>query len=284
MSRFSGEGRTALIGHTGFVGSNIARQREFDDVYNTTNIGDIVGQNYDLVVSAAGRADSHRINQAPDDDRVELERYADLLSSVSIGKLVHVSTVCVFDGADRCDEDTACDPDALTPYGRNRLRLEQTLADRFDALILRLPQLFGPGMKKGLVYDLANDHRIEYIRPDDAFQYYDLARLASDIDVAFAAGLSILNVATEPIQHLRLAQEVFDIDLREHGSAADSPLAPAYTRNMITKHADLFGGSGDYIMSLHDEIEAIKCLVDATSPRRSSTDTSPSTGTAGMGS
>jgi len=262
MAEPAGSERTALIGHSGFIGSNIARQHDFDDVYNTSNIGDIAGREYGLVVSAAGRADSHRINQVADEDMAELDHYAELLSSVSIGKLVHVSTVCVFDSADRCDEHTVSDSAALTPYGRNRRQLERTLADRFDSLSLRLPQLFGPGIKKGLVYDLANDYRIEFIRPDGIFQYYDLTRLWSDIEVALGAGLSVLNMATEPVQHQRLAQEVFDIDLSVNGSIEESPFAAMYTRNMITEHADLFGGSGDYIMSVDDEMDAIRRFVE----------------------
>ena len=36
--------RTALIGHTGFVGSNLAASHAFDDLYNTSNIEQIEGQ------------------------------------------------------------------------------------------------------------------------------------------------------------------------------------------------------------------------------------------------
>jgi hypothetical protein len=35
---------TALIGYTGFIGSNLARQFDFDDFYNSKNIDDIAGK------------------------------------------------------------------------------------------------------------------------------------------------------------------------------------------------------------------------------------------------
>ena len=54
--------RTALIGYTGFVGGNIKSQHEFDDYYNSKNIADIEGQEYDLVVSAANHAKMWQIN------------------------------------------------------------------------------------------------------------------------------------------------------------------------------------------------------------------------------
>lgn len=260
MSRPEAGGRTALIGHTGFVGSNILRRRQFDDVYNSANIDQIAGRQYGLVVTAAGRADAHRINQRPDHDLAELTKLATALESVSIDVLVHVSTVCVYGPGTRFDEDVASDPSDLTPYGRNRLWLERRLADRFDTLRLRLPQLFGPGAKKGLVFDLANNYRIEHIRPDDVFQYYDLTRLADDIDVALAAGLRVLNLATEPIVHRRLARDVFGIDLAATVGAAP-PIEHDYSRDMITKHASLFGEHADYLMGADEELDAIRRLV-----------------------
>lgn len=265
-------GRTALIGHTGFIGSNIASQHAFDDVYNTANIAEIVGRDYDLVVSAAGRADAHRINQVPDEDRAELAHYAELLSGASITKLVHMSTVCVFSASDRCDERTVSEIEALTPYGRNRRWLEETLAERFDSVSFRLPQLFGTGIKKGLVFDLANDYRIEFIRPDGVFQYYDLSRLWADITTAVDAGLPVVNIATEPIEHERLAREVFDIDLSVNVGIEESQFSVMYTRNMITRHAERFGGSGDYIMSADEQMDAIRRFVarEFGSPRSGS--------------
>ena len=68
---------TALIGHTGFVGSNILSGRPFDDLYNSSNLDQIAGKHYDLVVSAANRADSFRINEHPDEDLAEIEEWLD---------------------------------------------------------------------------------------------------------------------------------------------------------------------------------------------------------------
>src|SRR5947209_5768287 len=155
---------SALIGWTGFVGSNIDAAHEFTDRYNTSNIDDIRGGSYDLVVSAAARADSHRINNAGEQDRAEIDAYVELLSTVEIGKLVLVSTVCIYPGDTSPDETTPLSPEGLTPYGANRLHMEQSLAARFDTLALRLPQLYGIGLKKGVVYDLLNDYRVMYTR------------------------------------------------------------------------------------------------------------------------
>ncbi len=52
--------RTALIGHTGFVGSNLLAEHPFDELYRSTNIETIAGERFDLVVCAARRPSNGR--------------------------------------------------------------------------------------------------------------------------------------------------------------------------------------------------------------------------------
>lgn len=254
--------RTALIGHTGFVGSNIAANQPFDDLYNSSNLQEIAGREYDLVVSAAGRADSFRINENGAADLAELDALAGLVEQASITKMVLISTVCVYEASDRSDEDTPLGTENLPPYGANRLHLEQRFQRAFDTTIIRLPQLFGPGLKKGVIYDLAHNYRVEHIRPQGRFQYYDLTRLWNDITIALDAGLTSLNIATPPLTSETVASQCFGIDLS--GQVPEEPqsrFAQMYTRNMVTKHADLFGQTHDYLMTEEQELEAIRDFV-----------------------
>lgn len=46
----------ALIGYTGFVGTTLLKQTKFDDFYRSTNINDIKGKKFDLVVCAGAPA------------------------------------------------------------------------------------------------------------------------------------------------------------------------------------------------------------------------------------
>lgn len=252
--------RTALIGHTGFVGSNFAASHPFDDLYNTSNIEDIRGRSYDLVVSAAARADSHRINAHGEEDLAEIDAFVELLSTVDTKQLVLVSTVCIYPGGTTPDESTPLSTEGLTPYGANRLHMEQVLSDRFPTLSLRLPHLYGLGIKKGVVYDLLNDYRVEFIRPESRFQYYDLRRLWADTRVALDAGVTQLNVATPPLRSDRVAAEVFGRDIS--GRRVDGEYVEAYTRDMRTVHADLYGGPDGYLMDEAAELEALRSYVD----------------------
>ena len=96
----------ALVGSTGFVGSNILDAAPFDSVYRSTDIADIRGREFDLVVSAANRADSHRINAAGAADRAEIDGLVDQLATVTIRRLVLISTVCVYPAGGAPDEGT----------------------------------------------------------------------------------------------------------------------------------------------------------------------------------
>lgn len=254
--------RTALIGYTGFVGSNLSAANPFTDYYNTANIDDLRGQSYDLVVSAASRADSHWVNQHGTQDLAAIERYLSVLSTMHAAQLVFVSTVCVYAGDTSPDEATPLTAEGLTPYGANRLHLERQLAARFATLAVRLPQLYGAALKKGIVYDLLHDYRVEFIRPDDRFQYYDLRRLWSDVTVALDAGLTTLNVATPALTSARVAADCFDRDISAQTvPGAPNPFARMYTRDMRTVHADLFGGPPGYLMDEAAELAALRAFV-----------------------
>lgn len=254
--------RSALIGYTGFVGGNLAAAHPFTDLYNTGNFSQIRGRSYDLVVSAGARADSHRINLHGADDRAEIDDYLAILSTVETKRMVVISTVCVYPGDSTPDEQTPLSAQNLTPYGANRLHMEQTLAARFDSLALRLPQLYGAGLKKGIVYDLLNNYRIGYIRPAGRFQYYDLRRLWADAQSALEAGLDRLNLATPPLSSARVASECFGIDISNQIVPGDeSPFARMYSRDMRTRHADLFGGPPGYLMDERAELAALRDFV-----------------------
>ena len=57
---------TALIGYTGFVGSNLLRQRPFDACFNSSNIDQIAGRSFDLVVCCGARAEKWKANADPE--------------------------------------------------------------------------------------------------------------------------------------------------------------------------------------------------------------------------
>ncbi len=56
----------ALVGYTGFVGSNLYAAGHFDAVYNSKNIEESHGTNPDLLIYAGLRAEKYLANNDPE--------------------------------------------------------------------------------------------------------------------------------------------------------------------------------------------------------------------------
>ena len=167
----------SLVGYTGFVGSNILAGGHIDSVYNSSNIKDAYGTCPDLLIYAGMRAEKFLANNDPDRD-LELARGAyDNIISIAPKKLVLISTIDVYGDPVGADETTKIDPSSASAYGRNRYCLEQWVRRSIDdALIIRLPGLFGMNIKKNFIYDLI--HMIPSMLKADKFD-----ELASEDDM-----------------------------------------------------------------------------------------------------
>jgi len=249
--------RSALIGYTGFVGGNIAAQHQFDDLYNTSNINDIDGQEYDLVVSAATYAEMWKINQDPEGDLAQINGLIDHLKKVKAKRFVLISTVGVYKNPNGANEDTPIDTDGLPPYGVNRWHLEQFVRDNFKATIIRLPGLFGEGIKKNVIFDLLNNNMVENIHADGVYQYYNLGNIWRDIAIALENDLPLVNFATEPVSTREVAEYSFG---RQPFDQKPAGVKPAFW-DMHSKHAALFGGTNPYLYSKQQELDDIKAFV-----------------------
>lgn len=147
----------ALVGYTGFVGSNIYEAGNFDAVYNFRNIEEAFGTNPDLLIYAGLRAEKYLANNAPEKDMALIDEAYENIKKIGARKLVLISTIDVFKNPRGADENTVIDTDGLHPYGYDRYVLECKVRERYpDALIIRLPGLFGKNIKKNFIYDYIN--------------------------------------------------------------------------------------------------------------------------------
>ena len=233
---------TALIGHTGFVGGNLRRQHAFDDFFRSTDIGEMAGRAYDLVVCAGVQAVKWRANREPEWDLEGIERLKAVLGTVDAGRFVLISTVDVYPAPVRGTEDEV--PAPVEPYGRHRLELEQWVAARFgDHSIVRLPGLFGDGLKKNVIYDFLHGRAdmIAGMHPRGSFQYYYLDRLWADLERARESGIRLLNVATAPLETREIAAAYFPgVELTEKAAVAGS-------YDFRSRHAAEWGGENGYL-------------------------------------
>jgi nucleoside-diphosphate-sugar epimerase len=248
----------ALIGYTGFVGSNILRQNEFDDLYNSKNINEISGNDYEVVVCAGAPAEKWKINKEPESDIENLNNLKSALISAKINKLVLISTVDIYKNPNGADEDTLVETKDLHPYGLHRYELEQFALKNFDTTIVRLPGLFGNGIKKNVVFDFLTNNApfIEQANSESEYQYYNLDNIWKDIKIASDNNLKIINFATEPVSTHDIAKEAFGIEFDNHPEGK-----PMVRYDFRTKHYDLYGGSEGYIYNKEQILKSLKEFV-----------------------
>lgn len=317
-------GKTALIGSTGFVGGALQRHRTYDRVYHSRTIADIAGERFDLAVCAGAPATMWAANADPEGDLANLGRLLDALGRAEIGRLALISTIAVLDDASAGYTEASARYEQAKAYGRNRRWLEEEAQRRFSCTILRLPALFGAGLKKNFIFDLLHpipsfvapakfDALLETFSPDaralaraafafdpgvkmwafdraayprssaecqrleaafaeagflargfthsqSAFQYYNIDRLADDLDVCVTHAIGVLHVCSEPLQagdvHRALTGEAFVNE------------GPAQVReDMRTEHAGAFGKSGPYLYSQAETLADLRAFYDGERAR-----------------
>lgn len=302
----------ALVGYTGFVGSNLYAAGDFDAVYNSKNIEEAFGTEPDLLVYAGLRAEKYLANNAPEKDMELIYQAEENISKINPKKLVLVSTIDVFKVPNGVDEMTKIDTVELHPYGYDRYQLEVWVRENYpDALIIRLPGLFGKNIKKNFIYDYINvipfmlkEEKMEELCEKDAelkkyynhqdngfykladitdeersllkekfkklgfsalnftdsrakYQFYNLRRLWSDIQIALDNNIKLWHPATEPVSASELYEylsgEKFINEL--NGTLADY--------NYKTIYDNVFKGNNGYIADKNQVLKEIEAFVQS---------------------
>ena len=111
--------KTALIGYSGFVGQTLLHAASFEHLYRSTNIQDIVGQSFELVVCAGAPGQKWLANKEPLVDAQSIDSLILCLKSIKAERFVLISTVDVFGKPVSVDESNAVETEGLHPYGYN---------------------------------------------------------------------------------------------------------------------------------------------------------------------
>jgi hypothetical protein len=146
-----------LVGHTGFVGSNLAAQHRFDVLCNSKNVAESFGSSPDLCVYAGVRAEKFLAVQDPAADLELVQTAIRNITQINPKRLLLISTIDVYPHPLGVDENSPITPDTANPYGAHRLLLEDWVRENIqDHLVMRLPALFGLNIKKNFIHDMLN--------------------------------------------------------------------------------------------------------------------------------
>lgn len=247
----------ALIGYTGFVGSNLLTQFSFDHLYNSQNINKIKNKSYDLIVSAGTPALRWQANQDPKTDWLTIKKLIDNLQHVRAKQFVLISTIDVYPQKDGANEKTKIRVRDLTEaYGKHRYKLEKFVVKKFrNHAILRCPQIYGKNLKKGFIYDLINNNALDFTHKDSSLQFYNAKNFKKDIDICFRNNIKVLNLSVEPTTAAEVAMSskgiVFDTVTEK----------PPLFFDMQTIYGHIFKKQGPYLYSKKETLDDIKKFV-----------------------
>ena len=147
--------KTAIVGYTGFVGSNLCASHTFDSCYNSKNIERAFGTEPDLLLYSGVRAEMFIANKFPEKDLEIIENAIENIKRIKAKRVVLISSIAVYNQTFNVDENTVINKKESTAYGRNRRILEEWVEQNYtDSLVVRLPGIYGINLKKNFLYDM----------------------------------------------------------------------------------------------------------------------------------
>jgi sugar phosphate isomerase/epimerase len=251
----------AIVGYSGFVGSNLLQFYKFDHFYNSKNFYQAKNMEFDKMYFCGVPAVKWKANKYPQEDLDIIDSIKNILKTVKVKQFILISTIDVYENVDLGnDEDYECDYVINHHYGRNRYMFEQFIQNTFtDYSIIRLPALFGKGLKKNIIYDLINNNQIENIPINSSFQWYNLEWLKNDIDIIIKNKIKICNLFTEPVDSIEI------INLFQYNITQLNNNNHKIIYNCKTKYSNAFDSSVvGYIRDKNIVIESIKQFINFT--------------------
>ena len=204
----------ALFGYTGLVGSNILTKYKFDYLYNSKNINNSKYKEFDTIFICCIPAVKWIANKFPEKDSENIEYIKNIFKTIKANHVILISTIDIYDNINnKLNENTLIEYSNNHTYGKNRYLFELFIKEHFkNNNIIRLPALFGKGLKKNIIYDLLNNNNnINVISTNTSFQWYNLEWLKTDIDICINNNIKECNLFTEPLETINILN-LFDYD------------------------------------------------------------------------
>lgn len=191
-------GSCALFGHTGYVGGWLSKTRVFDECFNSCTLQEARDKVFDTVFISCLPALKYHANLHPEEDLKVINDIIKLLSTVTAERCVLVSTIDVYGSHQRhADENTIPEPE--NTYGKHRLKFENFCREQFKIChVLRLPALFGRGLRKNLLFDLLHERDIQQ-NLKSTYQWYNLEWLSIDVAEVINEGREVKHLLTSPM-------------------------------------------------------------------------------------
>ncbi|NBO79423.1 MAG: hypothetical protein EBV27_07335, partial [Actinobacteria bacterium] len=198
----------AILGASGFVGAHLVAHLPHAEKYNSKNLNLVEGRTFKHVYCTCIPAVKWKANSQPEEDATTIKEIKMKLMNITCDQFILISTIDVMKNE---------------PYGKNRLEFENWAREYFNNVrVIRLPALFGIGLKKNVLFDMLTNNKVDSINLNDVYQWYDLRWLYDDI----ASSTGDMNLYTEPVSVREIVMNFFPHLI---GKINGKPNASSYT-------------------------------------------------------
>ena len=217
MEKKNNKNKIALIGHTGFIGSNLKELFNPQFNYNSKNIGKIKSKKFELVLCAGTSSKRWIANKDPKKDLQNIKKLTSLLMGVKTKMFILISSIEIYGENNSKNENSKVNIGKNSEYGKNRLFLETFVKKNFkEHVIIRLPIVYGKYFSKNAIYDLINNNNIENLNGGDLIQIYNVKNLKKDINFSIKKKIKEINISSEPIALKYIAKKIFKKTLNNY--------------------------------------------------------------------
>lgn len=245
-----------VIGYSGLVGNYIAEAMKPDLKVNSKNPQILEGVSASRIYISAVSAVKWYANKNEVDDKANIDLLLSDLRKIKYADSVTViSTIDVYPIPYNVDENDEIDPSLCEPYGRNRFYFEnevRKIKQFKNVKIVRLPGLFGFGLKKNIIFDLLTGNPYgDTIPLNNEFQFYDLSWLERDLQVVERSPCNLFNFSIEPVSVATIKKTLVN---RQDGDISDRPLKYDFK----TVNGKYFGVNGAYLRNSEEVLANMK--------------------------
>lgn len=265
----------ALAGYTGFIGSNIFARasNRIDGIYNTQNIEKAYGLEPDVLIYAGLKPDKELAERAPYQHLEKVLEAQETIRKINPYKIVLVSSIDVYKNPVGVDEENSvfavgsdkADKKGISPYNLNRYYFEEWVRKYYpESLIMRLAVPYGLNYKNNYIKRFADEREMKFVDSKSKYQFYPLSRIWEDIQTALAEKLTLVNLTSEPITADELYKELTGKAFPQK-TDRDLEQKVVETYDVMSIHAQLFGGSENYICRKNEILRSIKQFAESVS-------------------
>ena len=207
--------KNALIGHTGFIGSNLKDLKKNFSYFNSYNIHKIERKKYESIYCAGTYSKIWIANKKPLEDRKNIDKLIKHLRRVDAKKIFLISSSEVYGNQKKTFENSKIDNVKKKPYAYNRLKLEKFVEKKFSKhFILRLPIVYGKNFVKNFIFDLISKKNIKNLNGNDYVQIYNVSNLQNHLKFIEKENIRKINISSKPFKVKYLAKKFFGVLLK----------------------------------------------------------------------